>query len=35
MDLRFYCTWQEEAQRIKQAALGFDLGFFFLNVLRH
>lgn len=28
MDLCFYFTWQEEAQKIKRAALGFDLSFF-------
>lgn len=36
MDLCSYFTWQEEAQKIKRAALGFDSSFFFiLNVLRH
>ena len=33
IDLRFYFTWQEEAQKIKQAALGFDLLFFFFLFL--
>lgn len=28
MDLCFYFTWQEEEQKIKRAALGFDLSFF-------
>lgn len=28
VDLCFYFTWQEDAEKIKQAALGFDLSFF-------